>query len=267
MRKALSEPHYCETYADLVYLLKEEMKTFPGADADSKRVTLKSVLLTICQTEFESINHESIEMASDEVSGMDKEEIEFQRKKKKERVLATMKFIGHLFLRSLLTSKIIGGVIQDLAMCNDAGKHPQEHIVECIVELLTSIGYTLDQGAAGQMAIQQVCGRLLELKLRKDKGGKKGIYSSRVQFMIQDMLESKNNGWMKKIFKAVAKTKDEIHADAKRDEKQQKIDGSELIIMGQRPAWVTAGKEGKADAPSRKDEGSSWNHVASKPRR
>ena len=37
-----------------------------------------------------------------------------------DRVLANMKFIGQLFLRSLLSAKIIGSVIQDLTNCEQA---------------------------------------------------------------------------------------------------------------------------------------------------
>merc|ERR1712136_79638 len=98
MKKSLSEPHYCETYADLVYMLKAEK--------------------------------------------YDPEELEFIRKQRKNRVLANMKFIGHLFLRQLLTAKIIGSVIEDLSMCSQADVLPAEHVVECLCELLTSIGYT-----------------------------------------------------------------------------------------------------------------------------
>lgn len=79
--------------------------------------------------------------------------------------------------------------------------------MECICELLNSIGHTLDSRPAGKESIKQVCGRLLDLKQRKDKKGK-GVYPMRVQFMIQDLLDTKNAGWMKKVFKATAKTKD-----------------------------------------------------------
>jgi len=45
-------------------------------------------------------------------------------------------------------------------------------------------------------------------------------------------------GWVKKVFKTTAKTKDQIREEAKKDEKTQKNDGSEVVVAGQRPAWM-----------------------------
>merc|ERR1719203_1660742 len=190
---------------------------------------------------------------------MHKDEVDFMRGKKKERCLANMKFIGHLFLRKLLTARIIGSVIQDLAMCHDANTNPPEHVLECICTLLNNIGYTLDGMPAGKESIKQVCGRLSDLKQRKNKKGK-SIYAMRIQFMIQDLLDTRQKGWMKKVFKQSAKTKEEIRADAKRDEKSQKIDGSETVCAGQRPAWMDK-------AASAADDTGPWQDVATKSRR
>lgn len=239
MKKALTEPHYCETYADLVCQLKGEMPEFPNPDG-GKPVSFKSTLLNVCQSEFEHISKDSLDFTDEEIEGMDKDEIDFKRGKKKERCLANMKFIGHLFLRKLLTAKIIGQVIQDLAMCHDAGNNPAEHVLECICTLLNNIGYTLDGMPAGKESIKQMCGRLLDLKQRKTKksGKAQDVYAKRIQFMIQDLIDTKNAGWVKKSFKAAAKTKEQIREDAKRDEKSQKNDGSEVVVAGQRPAWM-----------------------------
>jgi len=256
MKKALAEPHYCETYADLVCQLKGEMPEFPSADG-GKPVSFKSTLLNVCQNEFEGITRDAMEFTEEEMEGKDKEELDFLRAGKKARCLANMKFIGHLFLRKLLTARIIGQVIQDLAMCHDATTHPAEHVLECICTLLNNIGYTLDGMPAGKESIKQVCGRLLDLKQRKNKKGK-AIYSMRIQFMIQDLLDTRNKGWVMKTFKQSAKTKDQIREDAKRDEKSQKIDGSETVVAGQRPAWM--------DKTSAADDGP-WNEVGTKSRR
>jgi len=262
MKKSLSEPHYCETYADLVFKLKSEMPEFPAPDG-GKPKSFKSALLTVCQNEFESINSDSLELADAEKDGKDKEELDFLRTQKKARCLATMKFIGHLFLRQLLTARIIGEVIQDLAMCHNADALPSEHVIECICELLNSIGYTLESMPAGKDAITQVCGRLMDLKQKKDKKGK-GVYPMRMKFMIQDVLDTRNAGWMKKVFKAAAKTKDEIREDFARDEKTQKNDGSQMVVAGQRPAWMTAGKE---SAVGTKADSGPWQEVPTKSRR
>jgi len=218
-------------------------------------------LLNVTQNEFENLNRDSLDFTEEEKAGKDKEELDFLRNAKKARCLANMKFIGHLFLRSLLTARIIGQIIQELAMCGDADKLPGEHILECICELLNSIGYTLDSMPAGKEAIKQVSGRLIDLKQRKDKKGK-GVYPMRIQFMIQDLVDTKNAGWKKKMFKAAAKTKEEIRQDAVRDERAQKTDGSEVVIAGQRPAWMTADAAGgKAGPGAKSDDGPAWQDV------
>ena len=52
---------------------------------------------------------------------------------------------------------------------------------------------------------------------------------------IQDLLDTKNAGWVMKTFKASAKTKDEIKQDAARDAASGKTpDGAEHVIAGAR---------------------------------
>ncbi|CAK0819016.1 unnamed protein product, partial [Prorocentrum cordatum] len=53
-KKALAEPHYCETYADLVFGLKAVFPEFPGPSG-GKPLTFKSAVLNICQGEFEAL--------------------------------------------------------------------------------------------------------------------------------------------------------------------------------------------------------------------
>lgn len=249
MKKAHSEPHYCETYADLVYKLKTEMPEFPSPDG-GKATSFKSTLLNCCQSEFEAMIEGGEDRDAAEAS-LDKEEIEFRRKQKKTRTLANMKFIGHLFLRQLLTAKIIGSVIQDLAMCERADSVPAEHIVECMCELLNNIGYTMESLPMGKVPLAQVCGRLMDLKQRKDSSGKQ-VYSKRIQFQIQDLLDTRSAGWTKKTFKAVAKTKEEIRIEQSRDIKAQaagrKIEEGEMLIAGARPSYLTAGSSGDSVA-------------------
>jgi len=219
-------------------------------------------LLNVCQNEFDGISKDNLELSEAEVEGKDKDEVDFMKNKKKQRCLATMKFIGELFLTKMLTARIIGQVIQDLAGCQDMAVNPPEHVLECICTLLNSIGYTLDNMPAGHESMTQVCGRLLDLKQKKNKKGKEH-YTKRVQFMIQDLIDTKNSNWQKKVFKTAAKTKEQIREDAKRDEKSQKTDGSEVVVAGQRPAWMTESKNA-ADGPAAND--GPWEVKASKKR-
>jgi len=270
-KKALAEPHYCETYADLVFDLKGVMPEFPNPEG-GKNITFKAALLNVCQSEFEAMPKTIAPTPEEaaEQAGMDPEEIRFRENKKKATFLANMKFIGNLFLRTLLTTKIIAGVMQDLMMCEEsADKVPEEHVVECVCELLSTIGYTLENQRIGHEAITQVCGKMLELKLAKKKDNKSGLLSKRIQFQIQDLLDMRANDWTKKVFKTAAKTKQEIADQAAQDAKTSKpgeIKVAEFVRAGQRPAYLdkeaegpVANGTGKTAAP-----GGDWQEIPKK---
>jgi len=238
-RKALAEPHYCETYADMVFALKERMPEFPDPDGN-KPITFKATLLNICQGEFEALPHH-LTLGEDELKGLDLDEIDLLKKKKKDRVLANMKFIGHLFLRQVLSAKIIGRVIQDLTNCDEADVLPEEPMVECICELLSNIGFTLASTPIGKAATDSVCGRLKDLKQRKNEVGR-SAYSKRIQFAIQDLLDMKSADWTKKSFKASAKTKEEIKREQAKEIAAQArggtVESGELSVAGARPVYL-----------------------------
>jgi hypothetical protein len=235
-KKALAEPHYCETYADMVAALKQRVPEFPSPDG--KPLTFKAALLNATQGEFESLS-EVLTLTAEDVNGLDLEEIELLKKKRKDRVLANMKFIGNLFLRKLLGAKIIGSVIQELAMCDEKDQVPQEPMVECICELITNIGFTLEESPAGKSALVNVFGRLAELKQRPAPEGRRGcgLYSKRIQFAIQDLVDLRTANWAKKSFKASAKTKEEIRKEQERDLKAtgKTVPASTVEIAGARP--------------------------------
>jgi len=239
--KALAEPHYSETYADMIFTLKDWMPEFPSATT-GKPVTFRAALINTCQHEFESLST-TLAFDPEELARLDPEEVDFQKKKKKGRVLANMKFIGQLFLREMLNAKIIGSVIQDLAKCNQADVVPEEPMLECICELLTNIGYTLESSPIGKSALTSVCSRLLELKTKRD--GSKFVYSKRIQFAIQGLLEIRAAGWTKKTFKASAKTKEEIRMQQEKDIAAQARGRQgqevEVQIAGAKPIWLNPG--------------------------
>jgi len=243
-KKALSEPHYSETYADLVFSLKSAFPEFPCPDG-GKPLTFKALLLNICQSEFESLPT-SLAPTGEELERYDSEELEFRRKKTKDRVLANMRLIGKLFLRQLVSARVISAVIRELTLCDDADRFPEEHVIECAVELLMSIGHTLESMPAGKQAITQVSGRLLDLKKRKGQDGR-GLYCKRIQFAIQDLLDTRSAGWARKVFGGVAKTKEEIRLEQERDLTAQargkEVESGELIISGQRPVYISAAKK------------------------
>mmetsp|Transcript_38706 Transcript_38706/g.84288 ORF Transcript_38706/g.84288 Transcript_38706/m.84288 type:complete len:161 (-) Transcript_38706:44-526(-) len=155
-----------------------------------------------------------------------------------------MKFIGHLFLRQLLSTKVIGAVISELVFSEgEEDEAPPEQHVECACELLMAVGHTLESVQAGRNSMEQTCGRLLALKSAKTPTGK-SLYSKRTQFLVQDLFDARGAGWATKTFKNTAKTRDEIRLAHQRDltAKSQGVDLSvaEHLIAGQRPVYMTS---------------------------
>ena len=182
-------------------------------------MTFKAALLNTVQEEYEALPKD--------LESMD---LQSENKKWKDRSIANMKFIGHLFLRHLLSVKVVSSVFQDLLPTEAAHETPHEHKVECVIELVETIGHTLESLPPGQQALAQVCGRLMELK--KSKNGKDAL-SKRIQFRIQDVFDMRSAGWTKKVFKGRAKTKEDI-----RLEHEQGPEGAERIVAGARPDYV-----------------------------
>jgi hypothetical protein len=229
-KKALSEPHYSETYADLVFSLRSVFPEFPAPDG-GKPMTFKSSVLHICQVEFEELLA-APEPSESEKAGRQGEDLEALCQERRGRMRANMRFVGHLFLRQLLSAKVVGSILRELVLCEFEDLAPQEHALECACELLNSIGFTMESMPFGQVALPVVFGRLRSLKAKKAADGK-GVYSKRVQFMIQDLIDTREAGWTRKVFRSSAKTMEEIRASQPQDK------GGETVMVGQRPLYMT----------------------------
>jgi len=241
--KALAEPHYCETYADMVFALRSRYPEFPPEREGERPQTFTRVLLNTCQEEFETLPT-SFDPSEEEKGKYSADDLQLEMKKRKDKILANMKFIGNLFLRQLLAVKVIGQVVHDLVGIKESS--PEEHMIECVCELLQAIGYTMDQSSAGKVLMSQFAARLLDLKRLSDKDGR-AQYSKRIQFQIQGLLELRQNGWEKKLWKDKPKSKEEVRKDAAAEAKKAaKGGGVDVLfstqIAGARPSYIDASK-------------------------
>jgi len=244
--KALAEPHYCETYADMVFALRTRYPEFPAEAEDQKPTTFTRVLLNTCQNEFESLPS-TFEATEEERKLHSTEELNLEMKRRKDKMLANMKFIGNLFLRQLLAVKVIGQVVHDLVGLKEA--LPEEHMIECVCELLRSIGFTLDNTQHGKALMSQFANRLMDLKRTVGHDGRLS-FSKRIQFQIQDLLDLRGNSWQEKLFRDQAKTKQEIRMDAVKEAKIQATKGGPEVVFGtqvagMRPTYIDDTKNPK----------------------
>merc|ERR1712039_481282 len=160
---------------------KSETPGFPNPEG-GKPTTFKSALLNVVQNEFEDMP-QTLAPTPEKEKELEREEFQARASEHKKRFLANMRFIGNLFLRQLLTSKIIAGVIQELLRLDSPDQIPEEHVVECVCELLRNVGSALEANPIGKNALVNVCGRMKELKGKTHKDGK-ASFSKRIQFAI-----------------------------------------------------------------------------------
>jgi len=226
--KAVDEPHYSATYGDMVAVLADKYPDFPGADETEKRQTMTRILLNTTQEEYEALprtvvpSDEQLERFKEDPAGL---EVEIQSQRK--RLRAIMHFVGNMYIRRLLATKVVIQILQDLVM-PPTGNAPEELELDCACDLLTSSGATLDADAKGNACITMVIKRLQELQ-------QDGSYSSRSGCMILDVVELRQNRWEMKAKREQAKTLREVNEGARKSK-----GAFEVVVAGARPRHMAA---------------------------
>jgi len=201
--KVTDDPHYCDTYVDMIVALHKTYPEFPATSEDEQPATFRRMLVNTCQDKFEEMVQVEDEQEEEKLAAMDPEEKLAYSIKKKRNNMATMKFIGNLFVKGLLAAAVIRRVLGDLL-----DGEPPEMQVEFALELLQAVGPSFEKNDKDKAQIQVVMHRLRDLKVMKTSEGK-SLLSKRVQFQIDDMKDLQNNGWKKKNA-IIATTKDEV---------------------------------------------------------
>ena len=124
-----------------------------------------------------------------------------------EKCAFVIRFIGELFKLKMLTEHIMFDCINRLLRyCGD------EDNVECLCRLLVTIGKDLDN--ASPTSKQRLSQSFQELKQLSSKQQ----LSSRIRFMIQDVLELRENDWIPRREDTKPKLIEQIHKEAEMEE-------------------------------------------------
>lgn len=232
MEKAVTEPDWSEMYADLCQVLQWRSVPTEGTDIDNFRKTpFMKALLTKIQAEYEAMPRTLESRLRSLPSGeLDPEAVEEmqQLKRTKNRILGVVKLIGELFQRKILGFPIVRDVVVDLVIKNE---EPDEHFIECFVQLIATTGYYIDQNPKMKAVLDSWFGRLTELQ-------KKACYSKRLKCIIQDTLDMRKAEWRKKIHKERAKALSDLREQL---ETEEVLGGSvhaaqygNIVVVGQR---------------------------------
>uniref|UniRef100_A0A1A7WC98 Eukaryotic translation initiation factor 4 gamma, 1 n=3 Tax=Iconisemion striatum TaxID=60296 RepID=A0A1A7WC98_9TELE len=214
--KAISEPNFCVAYANMCRCL---INLKPPADKAGNQVTFRKLLLNRCQKEFEKDQDDDeffekkqkeLEAAKDdEERERLRVELEETRDKARRRSLGNIKFIGELFKLKMLTEAIMHDCVVKLL------KNHDEESLECLCRLLSTIGKDLD--------FEKAKPRMDQYFNQIDKIIKERKTSSRIRFMLQDVLDLRRSNWVPRRADQGPKTIDQIHKDAEMEEHREQI--------------------------------------------
>mmetsp|Transcript_20394 Transcript_20394/g.31194 ORF Transcript_20394/g.31194 Transcript_20394/m.31194 type:complete len:805 (+) Transcript_20394:1042-3456(+) len=222
--KAQGEPHFAAMYASLCLKLAITPMEATGEEAANKRgKKFKKLLLERCQVEFEKDTNEVIAEAVKDVE--DEAEKEYKAGIIKKNYLGHMQFIGELYKGDLLSIKIMLVCLPELLQgSGDEKNSVDEEKVECFTKLMTTIGERLEhQSEYLKSAGKDDSSKALAECWQKVEGiarNKEGFpqVSTRLRFLLQDLIEMRNKGWEQRRKVETAKTIAQIHKEVAREE-------------------------------------------------
>lgn len=231
--KAIMEPSYGASYAQLCKEVSDVFVVPLDENNSEQKAVFKKRLITQCQREFEKHrdnelvrnNTERLKEIEDEEDATKKEELkanyELESFKIRRRAVGTVHFIGELYKIEMLTSRIMVsciGHLLDPSMCS-------EETLECLCKLLTTIGKRLEKLDAKKIDLSEYFAQLEKIA---DKKSPINI-SSRIRFMIQDLIDLRRNHWTPRALQREIKplTMDEIKQQADMEQYIAKMDSKE----------------------------------------
>jgi translation initiation factor 4G len=214
--KATDEPNFSSMYAKLAKKMLDDMSddvvdtSLFGKDGKplAGGTLFRKYLLNRCQEEFEKgwkvdlpTDPSVDELMSDEY---------YIAMKAKRRGLGLIQFIGELFKLEMLTERIMHECVRRLlSNVND----PEEEETESLCRLMITVGERLDHvQAKGFMDVY--FNRIRDLSTNKK-------LSSRIRFMLLDLIDMRSNNWVARREAAGPKTIAEIHDEAAKAKEAQ----------------------------------------------
>ncbi|XP_042573953.1 eukaryotic translation initiation factor 4 gamma 1a isoform X3 [Cyprinus carpio] len=255
--KAISEPNFSVAYANMCRCLMG-LKV-PTSDKPGVTVNFRKLLLNRCQKEFEKDKDDDeifeqkqkeLDAAAEEEERQRlKEELEEAKDKARRRSLGNIKFIGELFKLKMLTEPIMHDCIVKLL------KNHDEESLECLCRLLSTIGKDLD--------FEKAKPRMDQYFHQMEKITKEKKTSSRIRFMLQDVLDLRKSNWVPRRGDQGPKTIDQIHKEAEMEEHREQVKVQQQLLSKKDSSQGRGGRGGPHSSGGRgsqtQDEG--WNIV------
>lgn len=206
--KAKMEWHFATMYGELC--TKMSRTQMPAVTIDDEVVEdthklFRRLLLKRCEQEFlEAPTREGFELlAPEEVA---EKELIIKRG-----ILGHIRFVGELFKLRMIKSRIMHQCVANLFGDTE---NPDEESLECLTSLLATIGQVFEMNASGESELAAIAQYYAVIKALSSSAR----LSTRIRFMLQDLLDLRKNKWVARRKETKAMTIAEVHAEAKREE-------------------------------------------------
>ncbi|CAG4955067.1 unnamed protein product [Colias eurytheme] len=213
--KAIDEPNFSEAYAAMCNKLST-LKV-PAANSPDQCVNFRALIISRCQNQFitakadENVMKLQKEIAECTDSAKKKElaaQLEEINRRVRMRSVGNVRFIGELYKLKMLTAKI-------MVFCmNHLIENLEEEKLECLCKLLTTIGQQVESEVKEQL--EQIFKMMQDIVADR----KANKISSRVRFMIQDVIELRRRKWVaKNVIDSQPKMMDQIQKEAEQQQR------------------------------------------------
>ncbi|XP_075426967.1 eukaryotic translation initiation factor 4 gamma 1 isoform X2 [Ascaphus truei] len=251
--KAISEPNFSVAYANMCRcLMGLKVST---TEKPAVTVNFRKLLLNRCQKEFEK-DKDDDEIFEKKQKEMDaastpeeksrlNDELVVARDSARRRSLGNIKFIGELFKLKMLTEAIMHDCVVKLL------KNHDEESLECLCRLLSTIGKDLD--------FEKAKPRMNQYFNQMDKIIKERKTSSRIRFMLQDLIDLRMCSWVPRRGEQGPKTIDQIHKDAELEKQREQNKVQHLMSKPEQKRREPQGRPAGGRGAQPTDDG--WNTV------
>jgi len=274
--KAIDEPNFSSAYAQLCQKLSRPMeekeeaerKTGEKSSKDTSQPGFKKELLNKCQTEFNThvANENSIreklkpmQTELNETQDQNRKleltmQLEEEERKLRRRSVGTVRFIGELYRQNMLLTSIMEWCVMTLLSIRTEEK------LECLCKLLQTVGQKMELKTHDEEYDKKYYRDLTPhfqtmQQIASDK--KQSKISSRVRFMLMDVIELRKNKWIPRRVDANPKKMGQILKEADEEQYNKKIQMlASMSNSGMGNANMRGGKDNRDRDRDRNDRGS-----------
>ncbi|CAH0402002.1 unnamed protein product [Chilo suppressalis] len=226
--KAIDEPNFSEAYAAMCSKLSTLKVPADNAANPEQCVNFRPLIISKCQNQFETnkVDENILKLEKELGECTDpakKKELQLQLNEENRRIrmrsVGNVRFIGELYKLKMLTAKIM------VYCMNNLIDKLEEEKLECLCKLLTTIGEQVENEVRDQL--DNVFKKMQDIVVDR----KTNKISSRVRFMIQDVIELRRRRWVVKgVVDSQPKTMDQIQREA--EQQQRHIEMMNAAPMG-----------------------------------